>query len=48
MAISYTEHERKGTPRVRFPSSSAEPEQSSQTAENLLQESRFRLQGRPL
>ena len=48
MARSYTEHKRKGTPRVRFPSSSSEPEQSSQTAENSLQESRFRLQGRPL
>ena len=45
MAISYTEHKRKGTPRVRFPSGSLEPEQSFQTTENPLQESRFRLQG---
>ena len=33
MAISYTEHKRKGTPRVRFPSGSSEPEQSFQTTE---------------
>lgn len=46
MAISYTKHKKKETPRVRFPLSSSEPEQSSQTAENSLQESRFRLQGR--